>query len=121
VSWAEVIGAGYIYIGAVAEDSSGYPDCRPQYYAAFQRVIDIGTKPQTSIEIRTPVISMGKSEIVLRGKELKAPLELTWSCYQESERACGNCDSCALRLRAFREAGVVDPIPYMLDSSRFAY
>ena len=120
-SWAEVIGAQYIYIGAVAEDSSGYPDCRPEFYSAFQRVIDIGTKPETRIEIRTPVIAMRKSEIVLRGLELGVPFELTWSCYQESERACGQCDSCALRLRAFREAGVTDPIAYLLDSKRLAY
>lgn len=121
VSWGEVIGATAIYIGAVAEDSSGYPDCRPEFYDAFQRVLDIGTKPETHITIETPVIGMRKSEIVQRGIELGAPLHLTWSCYQESELACGNCDSCALRLRAFREAGTVDPIPYMLDSSRFAY
>ncbi len=120
-SWAEVIGARYIYIGAVAEDSSGYPDCRSEFYDAFQRAIEIGTKPETRIEIRTPVIAMRKSEIVLRGKQLGAPFELTWSCYQESERACGNCDSCALRLRAFREASVADPIPYVLDSSQLAY
>jgi 7-cyano-7-deazaguanine synthase len=121
VSWGEVIGATSISIGAVAEDSSGYPDCRPEFYDAFQRVLDIGTKPETHITIETPVIGMRKSEIVQRGVELGAPLHLTWSCYQESELACGNCDSCALRLRAFREAGTVDPIPYMLDSSRFAY
>ncbi|HEX7331850.1 MAG TPA: 7-cyano-7-deazaguanine synthase QueC [Pyrinomonadaceae bacterium] len=121
VSWGEVIGATSIYIGAVAEDSSGYPDCRPEFYDAFQRVLDIGTRPETHITIETPVIGMRKSEIVQRGIELGAPLQLTWSCYQESELACGNCDSCALRLRAFREAGSVDPIPYMLDSSRFAY
>jgi 7-cyano-7-deazaguanine synthase len=120
-SWAEVIGATRIYIGAVAEDSSGYPDCRPEFYAAFQSVIDLGTKPDTSIEIRTPVIHLKKSEIVRAALELSAPLELTWSCYQESERACGECDSCALRLRAFREVGVVDPIPYLLDTKRLAY
>ena len=120
-SWAEVIGADAIYIGAVAEDSSGYPDCRPEFYEAFQEVLDIGTKPETNIEIRTPVIAMRKSKIVSRGLELAAPLHLTWSCYKESELACGNCDSCALRLRAFREARTTDPIPYMLDSSRFAY
>lgn len=120
-SWAEVIGASRVYVGAVAEDSSGYPDCRPEFYEAFQRVIDVGTKPETRIEIRTPVISMKKAEIVLLGRKLRAPLELTWSCYQESELACGNCDSCALRLKAFREAGVADPLPYLLDSSRFAY
>jgi 7-cyano-7-deazaguanine synthase len=121
VSWGEVINATAIYIGAVAEDSSGYPDCRPEFYDAFQNVLDIGTKPETRITVETPVIAMRKSEIVQRGIELGAPLHLTWSCYKESESACGNCDSCALRLRAFREAGVVDPIPYLLDSSRFAY
>ena len=111
-SWAEVIGAQSIYIGAVAEDSSGYPDCRPEFYEAFQRVIDLGTKPETYIEIITPVIHLSKSEIVLRGRKLDAPLELTWSCYQAEDRACGRCDSCALRLRAFRLAGVRDPISY---------
>ena len=121
VSWGEVLNATAIYIGAVAEDSSGYPDCRPEFYDAFQNVVDIGTKPETRITVETPVIAMRKSEIVQRGIELGAPLHLTWSCYKESESACGNCDSCALRLRAFREAGVADPIPYMLDSSRFAY
>ena len=121
VSWGEVIGARAIYIGAVAEDSSGYPDCRPEFYVAFQNVIDLGTKPETNITIRTPVIAMRKSEIVRTGCDLAAPLHLTWSCYQAGELACGNCDSCALRLRAFREAGVRDPIPYLLDSSRFAY
>jgi 7-cyano-7-deazaguanine synthase len=121
VSWGEVIGSSSIYIGAVAEDSSGYPDCRPEYYSAFQKVVDLGTKPETNIIIKTPVIAMKKSEIIMRGLEMGAPLGLTWSCYQESEQACGRCDSCALRLRAFREAGVADPIPYMLDSSRFAY
>jgi 7-cyano-7-deazaguanine synthase len=121
VSWGEVINATAIYIGAVAEDSSGYPDCRPEFYDAFQNVIDTGTRPETRITIETPVIAMRKSEIVQRGIELGAPLHLTWSCYKESELACGNCDSCALRLRAFREAGASDPIPYLLDSKRFAY
>ena len=121
VSWAEVMKANRVYIGAVAEDSSGYPDCRPEFYEAFQQVVNVGTKPETNIEIRTPVISMKKFEIVRRGIELSAPLNLTWSCYVESEVACGNCDSCALRLRAFREAGVKDPIPYLLDSNRSAY
>ena len=113
--------ANRIYIGAVAEDSSGYPDCRPEFYEAFQQAVNVGTKPETHIEIRTPVIGMKKFEIVRRGIELSAPLKLTWSCYAESEVACGNCDSCALRLRAFREAGVKDPIPYLLDSNRSAY
>ena len=121
VSWGEVLNAGAIYIGAVAEDSSGYPDCRPEFYDAFQQAIDVGTKPETHLEIRTPVIGMHKSEIVRKGLDLGAPLHLTWSCYQASDRACGNCDSCALRLRAFREAGATDPIPYLLDSSRSAY
>lgn len=111
-SWAEVIGAQRIYIGAVAEDSSGYPDCRPEFYEAFQRAIDVGTKPETQVSIVTPVIHMRKSEIVKRGLELDAPLHLTWSCYRAEERACGRCDSCALRLRAFGEAGVADPISY---------
>ena len=120
-SWAEVIGARYIYIGAVAEDSSGYPDCRPEFYEAFQRAITLGTKPETQIEIKTPVIAMKKSQIVALGQKLNAPFELTWSCYGQSEAACGDCDSCALRLRAFRTAGVRDPLPYLLDSKRFAY
>ncbi len=120
-SWAEVIGAEAIYIGAVAEDSSGYPDCRPEFYEAFREVIRRGTKPETNIEIRTPVIHLKKSEIVTEGQNLNAPLHLSWSCYKESVRACGECDSCALRLRAFRLAGVTDPISYVLDSNRFAY
>jgi 7-cyano-7-deazaguanine synthase len=111
-SWSEVVGARRVYIGAVSEDSSGYPDCRPEFYAAFQRVVDVGTRPTTRVEIRTPVIHMRKSEIVRCGLDLGAPLHLTWSCYQAEDEACGRCDSCALRLRAFREAGVQDPIPY---------
>jgi 7-cyano-7-deazaguanine synthase len=112
VSWGEVLGAHKIFIGAVAEDSSGYPDCRPAYYAAFNRVIAEGTKPETQLEIVTPVIHLHKSEIVKRGLQLGAPFSLTWSCYQAEQAACGVCDSCALRLRAFEEAGVEDPIPY---------
>ena len=111
-SWAEVIGAESIYVGAVAEDSSGYPDCRPEFYEAFERAIAVGTRPETRVRIRTPVISLRKSEIVRRGLSLGAPLELTWSCYRREDAACGRCDSCALRLRAFREAGAQDPIPY---------
>jgi 7-cyano-7-deazaguanine synthase len=111
-SWAEVIFANRIYIGAVAEDSSGYPDCRPEFYTAFQGAIDEGTKPETQIEIVTPIIHLRKSDIVRRGVELAAPLQLTWSCYQAEDQACGRCDSCALRLRAFREAGMTDPVPY---------
>lgn len=112
-SWAEVIGASIIYIGAVAEDSSGYPDCRPEFYEAFQKVIKLGTRPETQVEIRTPVIALKKSEIVELGVKLGAPLELTWSCYRQSEQACGTCDSCALRLRAFKAARLTDPIPYV--------
>jgi len=111
-SWAETIRARRIYIGAVAEDSSGYPDCRPEFYQAFQGAIDAGTKPETRIEIVTPVIGMSKADIVRRGLELDAPLELTWSCYGAEDLACGQCDSCALRLRAFQQAGVTDPIEY---------
>jgi 7-cyano-7-deazaguanine synthase len=112
VSWAEAMGAGAIYIGAVAEDSSGYPDCRPEYYRVFQELIHTGTRPETRIEMITPVITLKKCEIVRRGLELSAPFHLTWSCYQEEEIACGACDSCLLRLRAFAEAGVPDPIAY---------
>src|SRR5467141_566416 len=112
VSWAEAIGAGAIYIGAVAEDSSGYPDCRPEYYRVFQELIRVGTRTETEIEIVTPVITLKKSEIIRRGIELDAPLHLTWSCYQSEDTACAACDSCLLRLRAFAEAGVADPIPY---------
>lgn len=111
-SWAEVLGAGAIYIGAVAEDSSGYPDCRPEFYSAFQQTINTGTKPDTHIEIRTPIIELSKAEIVGKGIELNAPLHLTWSCYRSEDLACGTCDSCALRLRGFEQAGVKDPITY---------
>lgn len=112
VSWAEASGAHSLYIGAVAEDSSGYPDCRPEYYEAFQELIRRGTRPETKIEIVTPVIRLKKSQIIRRGLELGAPLHLTWSCYQGEEQACGTCDSCLLRLRAFAEAGVRDPVAY---------
>lgn len=118
VSWAEVIGASAIYIGAVAEDSSGYPDCRPEYYRAFEALIRQGTRPETRIEIITPVIHMRKSEIVRRGFELGAPLERTWSCYQSDDEACGTCDSCRLRRRAFDEAGMRDPIAYRAQVAR---
>lgn len=112
VSWAEVIGANRIYIGAVAEDSSGYPDCRPEFFEAFQQTINTGTKPDTHIEIRTPIIHLSKAEIVKKGIELDAPLHLTWSCYQNEDLACGTCDSCFLRLRGFQQAGIKDPISY---------
>jgi 7-cyano-7-deazaguanine synthase len=112
VSWAEVIGATAIFVGAVAEDSAGYPDCRPEYYRAFAQLVQQGTRPETHIEIATPVITMRKSEIVRRGAELGAPLDCTWSCYQFDDEACGTCDSCRLRLRAFAEAGLRDPLAY---------
>jgi 7-cyano-7-deazaguanine synthase len=112
VSWAEVLGATKIFIGAVEEDSSGYPDCRETFYQAFNKVIEAGTRPETRLEIVTPLIHMKKGEIVKKGRELGAPLHLTWSCYQASDRACGRCESCLLRLKGFREAGVHDPIPY---------
>ena len=112
VSWAEVISASAIYIGAVAEDSSGYPDCRPEFYNAFQKTIDAGTKPDTHIQIRTPIIHLAKADIVKKGIELKAPLHLSWSCYRSEDLACGTCDSCALRLRGFEQAGVKDLIAY---------
>lgn len=111
-SWAEVIGASSIYIGAVAEDSSGYPDCRPEFFEAFQHTINTGTKPDTNIRIRTPIIELSKAEIVKKGIELDAPLHLTWSCYRSEDAACGTCDSCALRLRGFDQAGIKDPIKY---------
>lgn len=111
-SWAEVLSAQALFIGAVEEDSSGYPDCRKEFYDAFQRVIDVGTKPETRIEIKTPVIFMTKREIVLEGMRLSAPLHLSWSCYQDEEQACGECDSCALRLRGFAHAEIEDPITY---------
>jgi 7-cyano-7-deazaguanine synthase len=110
VSWAEVIGAHSIYIGAVEEDSSGYPDCRPEYYRVFQELIRVGTRPETNVEIATPVIALKKSEIIRKGIELGAPLHLTWSCYQSEDNPCGVCDSCLLRMRAFAEAGASDPI-----------
>lgn len=112
VSWAEVIGAKQIYIGAVYEDSSGYPDCRPAYYAAFNEVIHLGTAAG-DMRIETPIIHLDKEAIVQRGLALKAPLHLTWSCYQNEETACGVCDSCALRLRGFQRAGAEDPLPYL--------
>jgi len=111
VSWAEVLGADKIFIGAVEQDSSGYPDCRPAYYEAFNQVIHTGTKNGT-IEIVTPLIHLRKAEIVTLGLELGAPFDLTWSCYSRQDQACGVCDSCVLRMRAFNTAAARDPIPY---------
>lgn len=117
-SWAEVVGATALYIGAVEEDSSGYPDCRDVFFRAFEQVIATGTKPGTDIRIKTPVIHCSKQRIVEEGIRLGAPLHLTWSCYRREDLACGECDSCALRLRGFARAGVADPIPYAPDTSR---
>jgi 7-cyano-7-deazaguanine synthase len=118
VSWAEVIGATAVFIGAVAQDSSGYPDCRPEYYHAFAQLVREGTRPETRIEIVTPVIALRKSDIVRRGAELSAPLDRSWSCYQFEDEACGSCDSCRLRLAAFAEAGLADPIAYRARVAR---
>ncbi len=111
VSWAEVLGAKIVFIGAVEQDSSGYPDCRPAYYDAFNKLIQTGTK-EGDIRIVTPLIELRKSEIVRLGVELGAPFHVSWSCYSGETVACGVCESCVLRLRAFREAGAADPIPY---------
>jgi 7-cyano-7-deazaguanine synthase len=112
VSWAEVLGAEKIYIGAVQQDSSGYPDCRPEFYAAFNEAVRMGTK-EGKIRIETPLIALRKAEIVTLGLELGAPFDLTWSCYSREDQACGTCDSCVLRMRAFAAAGARDPIPYV--------
>jgi 7-cyano-7-deazaguanine synthase len=114
VSWAEVIGAQRIYIGAVEEDSSGYPDCRESFYQALETAIDLGTKDDTHISIHTPVIHKNKAEIVALGHKLGAPLQHSWSCYRADDVACGTCDSCVLRIRAFQQAGIADPIPYAI-------
>jgi len=116
-SWAEVIGARRIYIGAVEEDSSGYPDCRDSFFRAFNLAIEEGTRPETKIKIITPLIHFSKKQIVEKALELKAPLHLTWSCYQREDIACGVCDSCALRLRGFDRAGADDPLPYATKPS----
>ncbi|MFA5806329.1 MAG: 7-cyano-7-deazaguanine synthase QueC [Melioribacteraceae bacterium] len=119
VSWAEVIGAEAIFIGAVYEDASGYPDCRPDFFEAFEKIVKLGTKPETKIKIATPIIHFSKADIVKKGIELNAPLHLTWSCYQNEDAACGVCDSCAFRLRGFQQAGVEDQIPYKIQPKYF--
>jgi 7-cyano-7-deazaguanine synthase len=111
-SWAETLGARAVFIGAVWEDSSGYPDCRPEFYAAFEQAIRLGTRPESAIRIVTPVIALSKAEIVRRGQTLGVPFEATWSCYQNDDVACGLCESCRLRRHAFAEAGLADPLPY---------
>ena len=110
VSWAEALGAGAVFVGAVEEDSSGYPDCRREFYDAFEAATEVGTRPETHIQIATPLIELRKAAIVKQGIELGTPLHLTWSCYQREDVPCGQCDSCALRARGFSEAGVADPL-----------
>jgi len=119
VSWAEVIEANRIYIGAVEEDSSGYPDCRESFFKQLEKVIDLGTKNEIKIDIVTPIIHKTKSEIIKIGKELKAPFEFSWSCYKNNDIACGLCDSCFLRIKAFKEIGIKDPIPYEIEIKWF--
>lgn len=119
VSWAERIGANAVFIGAVFEDASGYPDCRPEFFEAFENMVNLGTKPETKIKIITPIIHYSKADIVKKGIELNAPLHLTWSCYINEDVACGECDSCAFRLRGFQMAGIEDPIPYKVKPIYF--
>lgn len=111
-SWAEVIGATAIFVGAVEADSSGYPDCRPAFFAAFSEAMRLGTRAETRISIETPVIGMNKADIIRRGLDLAVPFEFTWSCYEANDEACGECESCRLRLSAFARAGSDDPIRY---------
>jgi 7-cyano-7-deazaguanine synthase len=112
-SWAEVIGANAVYIGANQLDYSGYPDCRSEFYDSFQKVIETGTKPETNIKIIAPIINFTKKDIVVKGSELGLPFNLTWSCYKNNDKACGVCDSCVLRLKGFKEAGIEDPVEYV--------
>ncbi|MDO9577868.1 MAG: 7-cyano-7-deazaguanine synthase QueC [Candidatus Cloacimonadales bacterium] len=117
VSWAEIIGADKIYIGAVEEDSSGYPDCREKYFKALQKAVNEGTKKETLIELVTPIIHLRKAEIIKLGATFGAPFDLSWSCYRNNDIACGKCDSCVLRVNAFKEAGLKDPIPYEVEQN----
>jgi 7-cyano-7-deazaguanine synthase len=112
VSWAEVLNAGRIFIGAAEEDSSGYPDCRKVFFESFNKMVKLGTKPHSNIKVDTPLIKMTKKDIVVNSIRLNSPLQLTWSCYKSNDIACGECDSCALRLRGFQAAGYKDPIKY---------
>lgn len=121
VSWAEVLKASAIYIGAVEEDSSGYPDCRKVFFDAFEQMVSFGTKPDTHISIHTPLIDSSKADIARLGSELGAPLHLTWSCYQSDDLACGECDSCVLRLRGFALAEISDPISYRPNVQRLNF
>ncbi|MCF7793097.1 MAG: 7-cyano-7-deazaguanine synthase QueC [Candidatus Cloacimonetes bacterium] len=117
VSWAEVIGADKIYIGAMEEDSSGYPDCREKYFEAMQKAVNEGTKDGTEIQLITPIIHKRKSEIIKLGAKLEVPFDLSWSCYRNNDIACGKCDSCVLRVNAFKAAGLKDPIPYEVEQN----
>jgi 7-cyano-7-deazaguanine synthase len=118
VSWGEVLGASAVFVGAVGEDSSGYPDCRPEFYTAFQEAVRLGTRPETGLRIVTPVIHLRKWEIARRGHELGVPFEKTWSCYQAEVVSCGRCASCLLRRRGFAQAGLADPVPYPVSVER---
>ena len=118
VAWAEVLGAGAVYVGATEVDFSGYPDCRSVYFDAYRRLIDLGTRPGTHLQLVTPLIDLGKADIVRKGLELEAPLHLSWSCYEREDQACGLCESCRLRLSAFRKAGLPDPIPYVVPPGK---
>lgn len=112
VSYAETTDCTAVFIGAHSEDYSGYPDCRPAFFDAFQTMVETGTKPATNIEIIAPFEEWSKTEIARRGCELGVPFEDTWSCYRDTAPACGTCDACAYRLKAFQEVGVEDPIEY---------
>lgn len=111
-AWAEVLHAAAVVIGANILDNPGYPDCRPEFFQAFEKVMELGTGPDTHLKILTPLIDLDKAGIIRLGLELQAPLHLTWSCYQENLLACGRCSSCRLRLKGFAAAGVTDPIRY---------
>lgn len=112
VSWAEILCAHKIYIGAVEEDSSGYPDCRKEFFDAYNKMIEKGTKPGSCITVETPIIDLSKKDIVLKSIGMGSPLHLTWSCYKENDEACGECDSCMIRLKGFKNAGIEDPVKY---------
>jgi len=112
---AEKHGAQALFIGVVEEDSSGYPDCRESYIEQMQKAINLGTKDETVLEIKMPLVALKKSQIVQKALELDVPLKDTWSCYKSEDMACGVCDSCRLRLKGFKEAGATDPIPYVVE------
>lgn len=115
VSWCEVIGASDIFIGAVEGDSSGYPDCTQIFYDKFNEMLAVALSKDRAVKVSAPLIHMTKAEIVKKGTELSAPLDLTWSCYQNEILACGVCDSCRLRRKGFEDAGVEDAVIYEID------